>query len=275
MNNKKSKVFNYATNKFEFIKWQEIRRGHIIRLEKDLEVPADILTLYSSNISGLVFVDTMALDGETNLKEKVSLCESFDEKSISAIDGEMIVDSPNELLDYWEGSIVSQTVAQKAPCSIKNLLLRGSFIRNTKYMYGIVIYTGKDTKIFRNLKRPPHKVSNVMKRMNRMLYTVFAFQVLIIVVFASLYYGWAQRNFATQPETGANASNISFFNTFFLQLLTFWVAYSHMIPISLYVIIEMLKLGQGYLINKDVKMYDFETEKFANCRNSDLIEELG
>jgi hypothetical protein len=32
-----------------------------------------------------------------------------------------------------------------------------------------------------------------------------------------------------------------------------------MIPISLYVIIEMLKLGQGYLINKDVKMYDPET----------------
>ncbi len=48
-----------------------------------------------------------------------------------------------------------------------------------------------------------------------------------------------------------------------------------MIPISLYVIIEVLKLGQGHLINKDVKMYDQETEQFANCRNSDLIEELG
>ena len=63
--------------------------------------------------------------------------------------------------------------------------------------------------------------------------------------------------------------------TALFNLLTFWVAYSHLIPISLYVIIEMLKLSQGYLIGKDVKMYDPETEKFALCRTSDLIEELG
>mmetsp|Transcript_28576 Transcript_28576/g.27562 ORF Transcript_28576/g.27562 Transcript_28576/m.27562 type:complete len:165 (+) Transcript_28576:1241-1735(+) len=48
-----------------------------------------------------------------------------------------------------------------------------------------------------------------------------------------------------------------------------------MIPISLYVIIEMLKLGQGILINSDVKMYCEEDNNFARCRNSDLIEELG
>jgi len=58
-------------------------------------------------------------------------------------------------------------------------------------------------------------------------------------------------------------------------MLTYWVAFSHMIPISLYVIIEVLKLGQGYLINNDVKMYHKDTKNFAKCRNSDLTEELG
>lgn len=52
-----------------------------------------------------------------------------------------------------------------------------------------------------------------------------------------------------------------------------------MIPISLYVIIEMLKLGQAAIINKDVKMYYREegdaSGNYALCRNSDLIEELG
>ena len=48
-----------------------------------------------------------------------------------------------------------------------------------------------------------------------------------------------------------------------------------MIPISLYVVIELLKLTQGLIINKDVRMYDEECGVFANCRNSDLIEELG
>ena len=69
-------------------------------------------------------------------------------------------------------------------------------------------------------------------------------------------------------------TNITFYS-WIIQLLTFWVAYSHLIPISLYVIIEMLKLTQAYLISKDVQMYDKETEKFGLCRNSDLIEELG
>lgn len=59
----------------------------LIRLEKDTEIPADILLLYSSNVSGLIFVDTMALDGETNLKEKISVCEVFDEKMLTSIEG--------------------------------------------------------------------------------------------------------------------------------------------------------------------------------------------
>lgn len=62
---------------------------------------------------------------------------------------------------------------------------------------------------------------------------------------------------------------------FFLQFLTYWVAYSHMIPISLYVIIEFLKLGLAYFVSKDVKIYDKERRLFANSRTSDLIEELG
>lgn len=45
-------------------------------------MPADVLLLYSSNVSGMVFIDSMALDGETNLKEKIAICETFDEKSI-------------------------------------------------------------------------------------------------------------------------------------------------------------------------------------------------
>lgn len=48
-----------------------------------------------------------------------------------------------------------------------------------------------------------------------------------------------------------------------------------MIPISLYVVIEMLKLAQGYLIGNDVELCSKETGTFALCRNSDLIEELG
>ena len=114
-----------------------------------------------------------------------------------------------------------------------------------------------------------------MKLMNYMLYTVFAFQIIIIIIFAGLHYSWAQTNYGNRPEIGKSASDATFQNAFLLQMLTYWVAYSHMIPISLYVIIEILKLGQGILINKDVHMWDKESGQYANCRNSDLTEELG
>jgi P-type E1-E2 ATPase len=48
-----------------------------------------------------------------------------------------------------------------------------------------------------------------------------------------------------------------------------------MIPISLYVMIEVAKLFQAKLINSDVKMFFPEDMQYALSRNSDLIEELG
>ena len=80
------------------------------------------------------------------------------------------------------------------PASIKNLLLRGCFIRNTNYGMGVVVYTGMETKIMKNLKKPPHKVSNMMRLMNKMLYTVFFFQIILISVFAGLNLKWFQEN---------------------------------------------------------------------------------
>lgn len=62
---------------------------------------------------------------------------------------------------------------------------------------------------------------------------------------------------------------------FFIRLLAYWVAYSHMIPISLYVMIEVLKLIQAYLIKWDEELYCGEAEQYSECRNSDLTEELG
>jgi phospholipid-translocating ATPase len=48
--------------------WAEVRAGQLVLLSKDEQVPADVLIISSSNPLGVVYVDTMALDGETNLK---------------------------------------------------------------------------------------------------------------------------------------------------------------------------------------------------------------
>ena len=48
-----------------------------------------------------------------------------------------------------------------------------------------------------------------------------------------------------------------------------------MIPISLYVMIEMAKVCLAKIINDDVKMFFSEDLNWAQSRNGDLIEELG
>lgn len=87
-----------------------------------------------------------------------------------------------------------------------------------------------------------------------MLYTVFGFQFCLIVTYASVSLAWNNKyseKSAYLNLTGAlGAGNPGL--SWLYSLLTFWVAYSHLIPISLYVIIEMLKLSQAYLIGKDV-----------------------
>jgi len=55
------------------------------------------------------------------------------------------------------------------------MLLRGCFLRNIDFCVGLVIYVGGETKIMKNAKKPPKKVSAIMTMMNYMLYSVFAF----------------------------------------------------------------------------------------------------
>jgi magnesium-transporting ATPase (P-type) len=148
---------------------------------------------------------------------------------------------------------MSAQLSRTTNCNIKNTLLRGCTLKNTEYCFGVVVYVGSNTKIMKNSKKPPRKISNLMKLMNYMLYTVFAFQLVIIMLFASLSLDWATKNAVDHMYLNLN-SDISG-KTWFIQFFTYWVAYSHMIPISLYVMIEMLKLGQSILINHDVKMF--------------------
>lgn len=74
------------------------------------------------------------------------------------------------------------------------MLLRGCYLRNIDYCLGLVIYVGTESKIMKNAKKPPKKVSNIMRKMNYMLYTVFGMQFIIICVFASLSMMWMHNN---------------------------------------------------------------------------------
>jgi len=69
INNCTTHIFNYETEKFKEVSWKEVKQGDIIKVHKDESFPSDILFLHAK--TDVIFVDTMNLDGETNLKPKV------------------------------------------------------------------------------------------------------------------------------------------------------------------------------------------------------------
>ena len=75
--------------------------GDICRVEKDESFPADLLLIQAEK--DLVFVDTMNLDGETNLKERmIPFSETLD---LSKFSGDLNCDRPNESLEEWDGNL--------------------------------------------------------------------------------------------------------------------------------------------------------------------------
>jgi magnesium-transporting ATPase (P-type) len=98
------------------------------------------------------------------------------------------VDGPNEFLDSWNGNMTLD--GKTFNCGLRNMLLRGCNMKNVDYIYGYVIYTGPESKIMMNAKNPPHKVSNVFHLMNKILYSVFGFQILLIIIYATLSLFW-------------------------------------------------------------------------------------
>jgi P-type E1-E2 ATPase len=95
-------VFSYEEGAFVDKKWSDIKVGDVVKAEKDKEFPSDLMLLGAPK--EVVFVDTMNLDGETNLKEKFAFTKDFKEDQIFKFEGHVVCDRPNESLDEWDGN---------------------------------------------------------------------------------------------------------------------------------------------------------------------------
>lgn len=131
MNNSTSLVYNRLTKNFEKTRWKNIKLGDLVKIEKDQTFPADLLLVCAPN--EIIFVDTMNLDGETNLKPKEIAHEMINnDKIILNIKGTIECDLPNASLEEWDALIKFQSPQLgNTSVKIKHLLLRGCYLRNT------------------------------------------------------------------------------------------------------------------------------------------------
>ncbi|XP_041915439.1 phospholipid-transporting ATPase IC [Alosa sapidissima] len=274
INNRKCEVLQ--DGRFQESKWRFIEVGDVVRLKKNDFIPADLLLLSSSNPNSLCYVETAELDGETNLKFKMGLKVTDEhlqeENQMAGFNATVVCEEPNNRLDKFTGTMHWKN--DRFPLDLDNLLLRGCRVRNTELSHALVIYAGFDTKIMRNGGKTRFKRTKIDQLMNYMVYTIF---VVLILVCAGLAIGhtyWyedigskAWYLFDGKAQTASYRGFLSFWG--------YIIVLNTMVPISLYVSVEVIRLGQSKFINWDLQMYYQEKDTPAKARTTTLNEQLG
>uniref|UniRef100_A0A671NJ05 Phospholipid-transporting ATPase n=1 Tax=Sinocyclocheilus anshuiensis TaxID=1608454 RepID=A0A671NJ05_9TELE len=259
-------------------KWMNVRVGDIIKLENNQFVAADLLLLSSSEPYGLCYIETAELDGETNLKVRQALTVTSDlgddVSKLADFNGEVICEPPNNKLDKFTGTLYWKD--NKYPLDNEKMLLRGCVLRNTEWCFGLVIFAGLQTKLMQNCGRTKFKRTSIDKLMNTLVLWIFGFLICMGIILAIGNTIWEQKvgsnfwEYLQWKELTINAV--------FSGFLTFWsyvIILNTVVPISLYVSVEVLRLGHSYFINWDRRMYYSRKDTPAEARTTTLNEELG
>jgi magnesium-transporting ATPase (P-type) len=155
---------------------------------------------------------------------------------------------PNELIDSWDGYI-SFNRDYNVDLSVRNFVLRGSTLRNSEFAIGLVVFVGKDTKIYQFQSKIQKKKSWIVKKMNYMVFQLFCVLLLITVCLllsqVVLTRNLTFENYLTilaNGEPGPLGIQTSFemFGWFMQNLM----ACNNLIPISIYILIHTLRLLQ-------------------------------
>ncbi|VEN49474.1 unnamed protein product [Callosobruchus maculatus] len=263
----------YEACRYKKVLWKEVRVGDLIHLSNNEVVPADILLLRSSDPSGCCYIDTGHLDGETNLKQR-QVARGFVEKQRifepSKFRSTIEVEAPTTKIYRFHGAIVHPS-GGRVPVGTDNLLLRECLLKNTDYVEGIVVYAGHETKAMLNNGGPRYKRSSLEKQMNQdVIWCVFIL-IFLCVIGAIGCKLWLGHYKDLAPPFKENDDTTEAFLAFW----TFIIILQIMIPLSLYVTLEMCKIIQVYHIHHNVDLYDSAVDKRTECRALNITEELG
>ncbi|XP_077158009.1 phospholipid-transporting ATPase VD-like [Paroedura picta] len=271
----------YCRNEKAYIDkfWKNITVGDIIRLSCNEEIPADMVLIYSTDADGICHLETSSLDGETSLKQR-QVVRGFEDQA-SEIDPEKFTnkiecEAPNNDLNSFRGFLELEN-EERIGLNKENLLLRGCTVRNTEAVVGVVVYTGHETKAMLNNTGPRHKRSKLEKRVNGHILWCVLLLLLLCSISAIGHWYWLNRyKYTLYSITKRNGKPIispglGAFYLFWRMIILLQV----LIPVSLYVSIEFVKLGQIYLIQNDVDFYHEKTNTTISCRALNIAEDLG
>ncbi|KAM9834885.1 phospholipid-transporting ATPase VB [Syngnathus typhle] len=279
LNNMPCFIYSRKDKQFVERRWKDARVGDFVKALCNEIVPADLLLLHTSDRNGMCHIETSNLDGETNLKERKvvpGLCVTEPDFEPDSFNSVVVCEKPNSNLNYFK-CYVEKPNEEKVGAGIESLLLRGCTVRNTDHAVGFVVYAGHETKSMLNNNGPRYKRSKLERKLN--VDVIFC----VILLFAMCLVGALGHFFWRQalpgmppylvPSSNGQVDNpsLSSFYMFFSMIILLQV----LIPISLYVSIELVKIGQIFFITQDIDLYDEETDSRIQCKALNITEDLG
>lgn len=261
----------------ESISWKKLKVGDIVRVYKNAFFPADLLFLSCADKDGVCHIETANLDGESHLKAKQALAVT---QNLLGSKFEVQCEPPNNSLYTFTGDLILGD--GKFALSPNQILLRGCSLRNIEYIDGAVLFTGHETKMMMNSMNVPFKRSTLEKKLNQLMLALFITLMVMTLIGAIgriVFSKYKYYYLGLRGKHGENSSYLMFdpdshFLAYYLVMCNLIALYSTVIPLSLYISIEMIKFVQStQFINKDPLMYHGNTPALA--RTSNMIEELG
>ncbi|XP_022144115.1 phospholipid-transporting ATPase 1-like isoform X2 [Momordica charantia] len=285
-NNKQALVLQ--SDEFELKVWKKIRAGEVVKICADEAIPCDMVLLGTSDPSGLAYIQTMNLDGESNLKTRFARQETASAVAEGcSFSGLIRCEQPNR--NIYEFTANMEFNGHKFPLSQSNIVLRGCQLKNTEWIIGVVVYAGQETKAMLNSAVSPAKRSKLESYMNRetLWLSIFLFIMCLVVAIGmgswlvrheeqldTLPY-YRKRYLTNGPDNGKRYRFYGIPMETFFSFLSSIIVFQIMIPISLYITMEMVRLGQSYFMIEDKHMYCRMSGSRFQCRSLNINEDLG
>ncbi|OQS01643.1 phospholipid-transporting ATPase [Achlya hypogyna] len=285
VNHEHTAIYDSATASWKSITWMGLHVGDLIKVSNNQPFPADLVLLASSAEDGQAQVETASLDGESNLKMR--FCPTAKHGPLeptafpSKMVGEIRCEAPNRRLYTFDGVLRlkgSEIEESDISLTIDNVVLRGMKLCNTEYIVGVVVAAGPDSKLMLNTKATPSKFSRLDVIANRCILLVFSVLFVVCCISTGLSLMWTHQRMQLNSTSYLSlliSSDILDVNNFASTFVTYLILYNNLVPISLYISLEVVKWYQAKKMENDPEMIDPQTGRAVLARTSNLNEDVG
>ncbi|XP_061368191.1 phospholipid-transporting ATPase 2 isoform X2 [Gastrolobium bilobum] len=262
----------------KLIQAQDVHVGNIVWLRENDEVPCDLVLIGTSDPQGVCYIETAALDGETDLKTRVlpSACMGIDVELLHKIKGVIECPSPDKDIRRFDANMrlfppfIDNDIC---PLTIKNTILQSCYLRNTEWACGVAVYTGNETKLGMSRGIPEPKLTAMDAMIDKLTGAIFIFQIVVVIVLGIAGNVWKDTEAKKQwyvlyPHEGP-------WYELLIIPLRFELLCSIMIPISIKVSLDLMKSLYAKFIDWDHQMIDLETSIPSHAANTAISEDLG